>query len=162
MLVLSSATVCCLKSWIGRSVRELILDLFVAGRPRTKGSLKVITPRGRKPLLVEDHALSKPWRIKVIKAIRAKYPHPPAVANPVDVYLTFHFERLGPQARTQDWPMVNAGVNAIGDLDKLERNVLDAMEDAGVYVNDCQVVQLNTRKQWTQDTPGVEIKVWAL
>ena len=79
----------------------MIAQFSVVGRPRTKGSLKVITPRGRKPMLVEDHALSKPWRKMISRAIVAQMPmvRMPAwepLAAPVRINATFSFERLGP------------------------------------------------------------------
>lgn len=122
----------------------------VAGRPRTKGSMKVITPRGRKPIMVEDHAHSEPWR-KRIKAAILTQCSGVTFPGPVSVGATFVFERLGPSAQILGWPVVNAGVNASGDLDKLIRNLLDSMQDAGMIKDDCMVVELNVIKVWATE-----------
>ncbi len=133
---------------------EVIAAFFVGGRPRTKGSLKVITPRGRKPILIEDHAHSKPWRVKIVKAIKAKYPDIQPTSVPVQVVARFVFERTGPSAGLLPWPTLNAGINANGDLDKLLRNLLDALQEAEVVLNDCQVVDVQTSKEWAPE--GIE------
>lgn len=134
----------------------MITRFEVHGRPRTKGSMKVITPRGRKPIMVEDHAHSEPWRKRIKAAIQAQCPgviHP----GPVMVRANFSFDRIGPSAQALSWPVVNAGVNANGDLDKLTRNMLDAMQDAGLIVDDCMVVGLTVLKRWSP--AGLEVEV---
>jgi len=47
------------------------------------------------------------------------------------------------------------------DLDKLERAIGDALTDAGVWVDDGQVVNSHTQK-WYAETPGVHITVLEL
>jgi Holliday junction resolvase RusA-like endonuclease len=147
-------------------VSELLAAFHAAGRARTKGSLKVITPRGRKPILAEDHALSKPWRNRMVAAIRLSNPevnradHVP-YDKPVTVRATFVFERKGPSAQGLAWPVVNAGVNASGDIDKLLRNLLDALKDARLIADDCLVVALTGVKAWPigNQIPGVYVEV---
>ncbi len=143
-----------------------LADFEVHGRPRTKGSLKVITPRGRRPILAEDHAHSAPWRKRIKVAIQTKYPetlqigHVP-ITVPIMVSAQFWFEREGPSARHLGWPVVNAGVNANGDLDKLLRNLLDAMKDARLIADDSLVVSITTSKKWTRpdQLPGIDVWV---
>lgn len=133
-----------------------VIRFRVAGRPRTKGSMKVITPRGKKPIMVEDHSHSKPWRVKIRSEIFAQCPETRGAipgttavyAGPVEVRATFVFQRTGPTAQTLDFPTLNSGVNANGDLDKLVRNLLDALKDAGVIVDDSQVITIRTAKIW--------------
>ena len=143
----------------------MIAQFRVDGRPRTKGSMKVITPRGRKPMLIEDHAHSLPWRKRIKSAIIAQVPHVTdsdhrPFALPVRVHATFFFERLGPSAQLLPWPVVNAGMNANGDLDKLLRNLLDAMKDARLIADDSLVVELAASKEWTALGAGISVKVW--
>lgn len=133
-------------------------EFHVAGRPRTKGSLKVITPRGQKSRLIEDHAHSKPWRQRIKTAIEVQCPGV-VFDGPVAVSATFGFLQEGPSAQALAYPVVNAGVNANGDLDKLTRNLLDAMEDSGMIVNDCMVVTLAVGKQWNALMPGIYVTV---
>lgn len=51
------------------------------------------------------------------------------------------------------------------DSDKVARLVLDALDDAGVYGDDRQVVVLRVEKRYqvdTGDVPRTEVQVWAL
>lgn len=122
--------------------------------------MKVITPRGRKPIMVEDHAHSEPWRKRIKAAIMTQCPGV-VFAGPVSVGATFVFEKLGPSAQVLSWPVVNAGVNASGDLDKLTRNLLDAMQDAGLIMDDCMVIELRVIKIWATEhvKPGIVVAV---
>lgn len=140
-----------------------LASFHVPGRPRTKGSLKVITPRGRKPILIEDHAHSEPWRKRIKAAILAQCSPFETIAVPFAMRATFVFEQAGPSAQHLSWPVLNAGVNASGDLDKLLRNLLDAMQDSGLILDDCLVVQVITSKAWANEyrTPGVHVEVSA-
>jgi crossover junction endodeoxyribonuclease RusA len=48
-----------------------------------------------------------------------------------------------------------------GDIDKLERLLLDACTDAALWVDDAQVVDLNTSKRYApQNEAGATIRVW--
>jgi Holliday junction resolvase RusA-like endonuclease len=148
-------------------VGETLLAAYhVSGRPRTKGSLKVITPRGQKPRLIEDHKHSKPWRQRMVRTMRDQdtergitfmAPH----AGPVEVRATFTFERHGVTAKQLTWPTVNGGVNAVGDLDKLLRNLLDALTDAAILADDSQVCAVTTRKVWGPEA-GLDVVIYAL
>jgi hypothetical protein len=146
---------------------DVVARFRVTGRPRTKGSMKVITPRGRKPIMVEGHQHSAPWRKAVRDAALAADPrlrfatHLPEKL-PVVVELMFWFARPETGAGTfLPWPVLNSGVNASGDLDKLVRNVLDALKDARVIADDCLVVQVTASKRWAPDylEPGVNVTV---
>ena len=144
-----------------------LAEFAVGGRPRTKGSLKVITPRGRRPILTEDHAYSKPWRKAIKVAIQQQIPdvlradHVP-IGKPIAVCAWFFFERLGPSARLLDFPVVNAGVNANGDLDKLLRNLLDAMKDARLIADDSLIVDITAYKRWVDEysNSGIHVKIY--
>lgn len=139
----------------------LLAEIWIPGRPRTKGSLKVITPRGQRPRLIEDHKHSKPWRLRMTGAIQDADPFASAYGGPVAVAASFVFERHGATAKTLPYPTLNSGVNACGDLDKLLRNLLDALQDAAVIVNDAQVCSVGTSKSWGGEA-GVRLSVWTL
>lgn len=51
----------------------------------------------------------------------------------------------GATERPDGWPL---DIRGSGDLDKLERAVLDAMSAAGVWKDDRQVVKLPTGREW--------------
>jgi hypothetical protein len=156
---------------------EVIARLFVAGRPRTKGSLKPIHIRGGKGRpcrvsLTEDHELATPWKKTMIKAIRAHMAASPrtfALVNiPVEVHAFYRFERTlavadGVQlmnvipSHNTAWP---ASVD-IGDEDKLRRNLLDALTQSGLLADDALVVGGANYKRWCNigEQAGVEFVV---
>lgn len=145
-----------------------VLALWVPGRSRTKGSLRPAGRPGQRVRLIEDHSHSKPWRETIqralVREVRDRYGEGwTPIAHPVLVDAVFHFARLGPTAQTMAYPCVNAGIYANGDEDKLRRNVLDALEGAGVLADDCWVVGSVTggpRKMWADERgPGVQITV---
>jgi Holliday junction resolvase RusA-like endonuclease len=132
----------------------LILDgAWVAGRPRPKGSLK---PRGyrvvrgrRQPILAEEVEGSTEWRAKAksslarqVKAVwpdwRERFP----LTVPVEVYATFCF------AKPADPVVPGFPCGMEGDLDKLQRNLGDAMKDAGLIADDRLIVLWHARKRF--------------
>jgi Holliday junction resolvase RusA-like endonuclease len=148
----------------------LVGRFFVAGRPRTKGSLKPIHVKagpGRcRVSLVEDHKLSEPWKMEMILAIVAQcgmVDSKRGYAGPVEVCCAFYFERepsvnggLKPTSAT-DWPIAISW----GDLDKLQRNLLDALQQSGLIADDSQVVRIVSEKAWADESqrPGVWCEV---
>lgn len=157
----------------------VLLAVKVAGRPRTKGSLKTYCMKDRRHTIrtEEQVAESVSWRKAVARAVReAQLARGGAILawpGPVEVRLVFHFPREqsvngGPILTHQtEWPTAIT----VGDADKLARNVLDALSmpakkaDAakcsGLIKDDSQVVMLNVAKFWVSgDTgPGVDILV---
>jgi len=150
---------------------ELKLSLWVEGRPRTKGSMKCLGARvnGKKHTMVEDHATSKPWRIRMTNEIvrevrRAGVKNWVPYSGGLAVRADFRYERLGPSAQLSPWPIINGGIYANGDLDKLLRNLLDALQGSGLIKDDCLVVRLSSTKQWSAPgmPPGVQFSVEGL
>jgi Holliday junction resolvase RusA-like endonuclease len=113
-------------------------------------------------VVVKDSEHSKAWRKEMASAAKLMFTGQSPYGGPIEVRAVFAFERsLTAQSGTDPYPIVNAGVNAAGDEDKLERNLLDALQDARVYVNDCQVVRIRTTKIWAGFgiMPGVRVVV---
>jgi len=154
------------------SVEESFLSLFVPGWPRPKGSLKPqmvrdgggnLTGRTR---MVESSADSTRWLRTMAKAFRdAEFATKDIpYAGPVAVNAAFWFDpaRLGVDIEANPYPVHPH----IGDLDKLVRNLLDALQQGGVLADDRQVAQFGyVGKHWC--TPmwtlqGVNVGVWAL
>jgi Holliday junction resolvase RusA-like endonuclease len=156
-----------------------LLRVFVPGHARSKGSLKpVVDWRRRKVWLEEQVSLSKPWR-KTVQAyvVRQVWKDRPVLVageeswkpypGPVAVSVDFVFERpKSGQGLTDRFPIVSAGPNAIGDLDKLIRNILDALQvqsGAGLITNDAHVCKIISRKVYSVgELGGAYIKVEAL
>lgn len=132
----------------------------VFGLPAPKGSLKCIGARGKRGhVLIEDSTNTKPWRELVEKAGRAL--PVTGLAGPVGLEVTLTLPRPKShygtgrnatvlKASSPLWPISHQA----GDTDKLERTVLDGLQDAGLFVDDCLVVELTGRKVYP-DTPGV-------
>lgn len=133
-----------------------VLNFWVPGPPKTKGSLEVVNT-GRNAVggrvVLQDSSASKRWRKLVAYAAeQAKGSvwstpggvHAYPLDGPVAVDLTFGLSGDPVAVRS-------------GDLDKLYRNVLDALTDAGVYEDDVQVVRLSGSK--SEGEPGVRVRV---
>ncbi|WP_213452864.1 RusA family crossover junction endodeoxyribonuclease [Rhizomonospora bruguierae] len=127
-----------------------LLQIHVPGTPKPKGSLRHVG-HGR---MVEQLAGSPDWRASVVAAAHAAWgggaPHLGAVR--VAIVL-----ELPKPARPKDLRYPSGGNT--GDVDKHARNVLDALQDAGVVRNDSQVVDLAVAKRWTLLAPGAHITV---
>lgn len=137
---------------------DVLAAVAVSGRPRTKGSLKPIHQRlggGRcKVSLTESGQYAKPWKEAMIKAIQAAVPckqhEGPVMVNLEFLFLPEHGEDV-----LLDLPIGRE----YGDIDKLERNVLDALTQSGLIKDDSQVVQLRSFKVFCHENPGVMILV---
>jgi len=139
----------------------IITELYIPGRPVTKGSL---TRQGNR---LVDTPQSKAWRRVMAGAIRddLRRRHPRAAAGAPYV---------GPVVVLAAWFLpVPVTRHAAGDLDKLLRNHLDALsapgprtEDtslcAGAIVDDNLVQHVDSWKFFDTETPGVAVRVSAL
>ena len=124
---------------------RLVLSCWVPGRPKTKGSLTVINGARN---VVSDTPASKRWRALMAYQAAALVKAP--LDGPVVVVAVFHL------------PVVDVAGGRVGDLDKLARNLLDALTDAGVYGDDVQVTRLICEKvpaDMAGRGPGVDLRV---
>ena len=139
-----------------------LLDEFVPGAPKTKGSVNAVKRSDGGTYVRQNVQGSVRWARLVEQHVRQVWGDRDArVDVPIRVTLTYYLpvtpERLLRQGS--------------GDVDKLERNVLDALTKAGVYGDDAQVVGVVHEKRcadarvvvWA-DGPahpqGVRITVW--
>lgn len=125
----------------------VVLSVFVPGVPKPKGSLDVVSVRHVR----EAVAGSKDWRKVMADQLRAAWggraPDERAmVVRAVFLMPTNSVIVRGPGS---------------GDIDKLTRNLLDALQDAGVYRDDVQVVRLRVDKRVADvgTAPGVAVGV---
>lgn len=142
----------------------LPLRVWVGGRARTKGSLRWQGTRA-----VEQVAGSKGWRETVagtVLRVLGSTPGPggPVVTwephgGPVAVSLTVWLPRPASRA-AEPYPTRRTD----GDLDKLARNVGDALTDAAVITDDTMVVHWSAWKLWapSPERSGVLIEVVAV
>jgi Holliday junction resolvase RusA-like endonuclease len=134
------------------------LRFVVYGTPATKGSMKAV-PIGRgRHAVVESHTTAKPWREAVKSAARDAMAELEGTGDPfatlsgpveVDVVYSFRKPKSAPRRR-RIWPITRSS----GDVDKLARNVLDALVDVGVMGDDSQVVRLVGEKAYCGEAPS--------
>lgn len=139
----------------------------VYGEPAPKGSLKCVGGKGRHQL-IEDGTRTKPWRALVKQAGEAlSLPGP--LSGPVGVEAVFTVRLpASVKAESRLWPWKRStGIG--GDVDKLLRTVLDALEDAGVLADDAQVCVVRGSKCYPHspaagvlDRPGMLLRVWRI
>ena len=128
--------------------------IYVGGWPRTKGS---VTPRrgGRAPEYQDRE--SKDWAARVqyeAERAAARSGWERVATGPVSVHLVYWLP-------LDDVTVPGAGQ---GDVDKLERNILDALTAAGIYADDRQVVRV-VHEKWPHVParnvmPGVQVQVF--
>jgi len=142
------------------------LHEFIPGRPKTKGSLR---HKGRGHM-VESVGGSSQWRSDIASALALRLGQKSTgegpmriwrpYAGPVAVGAVFYFDP--PRNVREGAPRAPIG-RQYGDLDKLARNLGDALTDAGVIADDSQIYQWMLHKEWTDlegDPEGVSLRVW--
>lgn len=127
----------------------LLVMAWVPGAPKTKGSLAV--RNGKTGALRESVAGSTRWRQLMAKAFVTARQQAEPWAGPAGVTAYFYLPRDDP------------ATTRAGDIDKLTRNVLDALEDARIWADDVQCVTLDVRKLGARlsprDGPGAFVTV---
>jgi hypothetical protein len=137
------------------------VDVWVPGRPRTKGSLKV---RGRRAngsaILTEAVEGSYEWRGVIVRTLWGKLAGGKGVwtpyTGPVRVGAEFHLPPPAGRSAGRLWPDRLRD----GDLDKYTRNLGDALTDSGIIADDGQIVSWWTSKTWAADADSCGVRVW--
>jgi len=141
------------------------MRIWVPGRPRTKGSMKSFWPKGaQRAVMVQNNPESRAWQSRVtefaFKAGLTPY------KNAVSIVAVFNFQRpashLNKKGLLRDSAPQSPG-HSCGDVDKLLRNVLDALTGLAYY-DDSQVVALHGVKRYCDfvyPEPGAYIEVEA-
>ena len=134
-----------------------LADLFVPGIPIPQGS----TTRSRYGKTYADNAKRLyPWRDLVAARVRAElHDWLPPVATAADVRLAFRFPRPAKHyGRRGGQPYLRADAEpyptrryTTGDLDKLERALLDALTAGGALADDALVIGLASMKRWADE-----------
>ena len=131
-----------------------ILVLNIIGKPAPKGSKGAII-RGDKPILFETCKNQKKFEKNIVTQTLEQIPETWETIlkpQPITASLTF----LLPKPKTK-----RAEPTVPPDIDKLTRNVLDALTKAKIWQDDGQVTIINARKRYATDReiPGVKIKI---
>lgn len=133
-----------------------ILAFTARGVPIPKGSMKHIG-NGR----MVDQTKTKPWMKAVRQAsmLEAATRGVETIEVPVAVFIEFYFPRPL-AAKNRLYPHKRS----VGDIDKLARAVLDALQptkmEPGVLADDSLVVDLSAHKRYTEsDVTGAYIAI---
>jgi len=126
-----------------------LLHWFVEGTPVPQGSKTAVVMNGR-AVMFEANKKHKGWRNHVSSVI-PKLEQPSM--NPVRVELLFFFNR--PKTVKREHMSVKP------DIDKLSRSILDCLSGR-IIKDDSQVVILNARKEYTDQSPGVLVRVYEI
>lgn len=150
-----------------------LTECWVPGRPKTKGSLDVVNASTGH--VRENVAGSARWRLLVADAVRrdrARRFGADARPSVFPVAVRCAFWLPPPANPAGEWRDAPIHTRA-GDVDKLARNVLDALANdaanaamnGGAYVNDVQVCDLRAVKLLATPPgllPGLLLSVWEL
>lgn len=111
------------------------IEFEVYGTPGTAGSKRAAV-RGGKAVIFSDSAKIAPWRQDVVAAARAAMPADwVPLTGPVMLNMTIWLPRPKTAPKTVDI-LPAKGL----DIDKLMRGTADAMTNAGVWVDDSQII----------------------
>ncbi len=142
-----------------------VTTIDVAGTPAPQGSKRHVG----NGIMVESSKRVKPWRQDVkyaaLEAARGDGHFPRGVG--VRVTVTFYLPRPKHHWRTgRNAHLLRDAAPAcpVGkpDVDKLLRSTMDALGEAGCWVDDCQVVDVAATKAWADGRPpGARIRLEA-
>lgn len=120
-----------------------MLAFVVWGIAAPQGSMKAFNVKGRQhPVVTADNPKTRPWKYLVYAAARSVMGEMPPLEGPVRVNLTFYMPRPKSAKKSVLYPAGRP------DRDKLERAVMDALTNAGVWKDDGQVVDGRTVKMY--------------
>ena len=155
---------------------ELVIS--IPGEPIPKGSLKCVGRDGHHQL-IEDNKRTKDWRKTVAFWVKRRWHASAPKGQPLGAEVTFTLARPKSHygtGRNEHLLKATAPAHPVshstGDVDKLLRLVLDAIQDTDVMPDDCAVVEATARKAYALDSsvpwgdvlgyPGVVIRLYPI
>lgn len=129
------------------------LDIVVHGDPAPQGSKRggVSAKTGKTFVYEQNSKTQTDWRQDVIKAATEAREAVGAetLDGPTFVALWIRLRRpASVSLKRRPYPCVKP------DIDKILRNTLDGLKQAGVYRDDAQVIQVQVAKRYATDDPG--------
>lgn len=129
---------------------------FIPGVPKPQGSKTAgVNERTGKTFVREDNKGTKPWRKRMVEALQDERGRPLHRFDSA-VWVSLRFVFLRPKSHRPDSLPTS---KLLGDVDKLTRNVLDALTQSGVITDDKYVIKLRDVEKVYGPNPGVHIKV---
>ena len=149
---------------MNRDLWAPVLNIRIAGIPVPQGSMSGF-PRGKHVIITDQKGKTlKPWREAIRSEVSAALgEHWTPMDGPVAICLDFAIPKpASAPKRKRTWPIKTRST----DIDKLARSVLDALTQAGLWVDDCRCVRLDVSKNYAGDglmsVPGVSIEAYRL
>lgn len=134
----------------------------VYGEPAPKGSLagRCLThpkigqrvQQAARVVLSEDANRGRPWRRAIEKAAPVHITERPDPHQPLKLTYLFAVTRTN-AAATRPYPSTRSAQGIGGDVDKMLRLLLDALESCGVLTDDAQVVKFGESGKVYADDP---------
>lgn len=129
---------------------------FIPGVPKPQGSKTSGTNRQTgKTFVREDNKGTKPWRKRMVEDLQDERGRPLHRFDSA-VWVSLRFVFLRPKSHAPDSLPTS---KLLGDVDKLTRNVLDALTQAGVITDDKYVIKLRDVEKVYGPNPGVHIRI---
>ena len=129
---------------------------FIPGVPKPQGSkTSGVNERTGKTFVREDNAGTKPWRKRMVEALQNERGRPLHRFDSA-VWVSLRFVFLRPKSHAPDSLPTS---KLLGDVDKLTRNVLDALTQVGVITDDKYVIKLREVEKVYGPNPGVHIRI---
>lgn len=140
--------------------QHCLAQVWVPGRPRTKGSLRATCTRDARHTIryQQETKDSKAWQRHVATAVQTdmitRHGGILLLERAVTVQAVYFFRREDEDMSWEPYPTAIT----VGDLDKLERNVGDALTQSLLVADDKFIVQTTQMKFWG-NTAGVQLHV---
>lgn len=142
-----------------------VLDIWVPGLPKTKGSVNAYGPGQVEPSSKGMKTWANLVASRAMRGIGYRPGHPPHVQAPDAAFTLVAYFLPAPGAVGYLDPATGGLSGArVGDLDKLERCVNDALTEARVWDDDVQVVRALPEKHYAGPDigTGAHIRVFQL
>lgn len=140
--------------------------LVVPGHPLPKGSLKCVGRNGRHQI-IDDNPNTRVWLDQVAESAAQQLQLTLTPHQGVGIEIACILPRPASHHRTgRNRFLLRANAPELpvlrqtGDVDKLARLVLDALQSAGVLADDSQVIELTVRKAY--GIPGIIARLYPL
>jgi Holliday junction resolvase RusA-like endonuclease len=118
----------------------------VYGTPAPQGSMRGFVV-GKRAVVTGDNTKTKPWK-EAVKFAALDAVGSPMLDGPIATSVTFFLPKGTSIPKKRTWPWKKP------DLDKLLRSTWDGITEAGLWVDDSQVVVSHGQKRYATDTPA--------